>query len=275
MKPLTRVLPLAMILVLMLVGTAQAQTRTPPSGGTVAPKPGGSTNAPPVQPGATAPLDLPIEKPIPKPPPEPPKEPDDPNGEDPGDPIGEDPPTIYGEELPASDSIFYVIDISGSMNWDRSSYVGLDGNTTSGTKLDRAKVELIRSITGLSDEFEFNIIAYDCSTRGWATEMQEANDRNKAAANGWISSLSANGATGTGPATALALSERDNQTVVLLTDGAPNCGANGTAGHRAMILGANSQGAKIHCFGIAADGQFRQFLVDVASATGGRYVDVP
>lgn len=277
---LLKALPLALLIVSCATGVAFAQSSTapapaPPAGGTVTP-PAGST---PVNPGAYQPIDLPIEKPIPgRNAPQPPEEPEEPEPPEPPEtdpPIDEEPPELYGEELPAEDTIFYVIDVSGSMDWDRQSYVGLDGNTTSGTKLDRAKVELIRSVSNLSENFRFNIIAFDCGTYRWAGSLQSANSRNKAAASGWVNGQYARGATGTGPATALALGERENTTVVLLTDGAPNCGANGIPGHKQMILGSNAQGAKIHTFGIAADGQFRRFLQDVAAATGGRYVDVP
>ena len=76
-------------------------------------------------------------------------------------------------------------------------------------------------------------------------------------------------------ATALALAEKSNMTVVLLTDGAPNCGANGASGHRRMISSANTQGASINVFGIAASGSYRAFCQGVAGDSGGSYFDVP
>ena len=63
--------------------------------------------------------------------------------------------------------------------------------------------------------------------------------------------------------------------MLLLSDGAPNCGASGFGGHSAMILGANTQAGTIHTFGIAATGQFEAFLKGVANATGGNYVSIP
>ena len=126
-----------------------------------------------------------------------------------------------------------------------------------------------------NEDFEFNIIAYDCAMRRWAPARQKASAANKSAARGWVAGLSAGGATGTGPAGALALGEKDNYTVVILSDGAPNCGANGTSGHLNMILSANSQNARVHTFGIAATGQFEQFLRSIAQQTGGNYYSVP
>ncbi|MFC1706381.1 hypothetical protein ACFL59_06090 [Planctomycetota bacterium] len=192
------------------------------------------------------------------------------------DPNEDDGPRLYDEDLPTeTDSIIYVIDISGSMDWGNSSYTGLDGNPTTGSKLERAKVELIKSVAQLTEEFEFNIIAYDCSMRRWSGTRQRATAANKSAARQWVQGLSAGGATGTGPAGALALQEKDNFTIAILSDGAPNCGASGIPGHLNMILSANSQGAKCHTFGIAATGQFEAFLRSIADQTGGNYYPVP
>jgi hypothetical protein len=190
----------------------------------------------------------------------------------------DDPPKLYDEELPTrTDSIIYVLDISGSMDSDSRSYTGLDGQTHYGTRLTRAKVELIKSIQALTREFEFNIIAYDCSTRQWSASKQKAEPGPKASATGWVNNLRAMGATGTGAAVARGLGDKSNFTVVLLSDGAPNCMASPetSAGHRAMIRAANTQGAVVHAFGIACYGSFEAFMRGVASDSGGRYVAVP
>jgi hypothetical protein len=192
--------------------------------------------------------------------------------EDPEDPGETDDPTLYDEELPCeTNSIFYVIDISGSMDWNTSSYVGLDGEPTSGSLLDRAKVELIRSIIALPEDFAFNILAYDCSARRWRLDMVDALPLNKTDATHWINLLRSGGGTGTGPAASLALQDKGNLTLVILSDGSPNCGASGIGGHAAMILGANTQDATIHTFGIGAYGQFEAFLRSLAASTGGIY----
>lgn len=199
-----------------------------------------------------------------------------PEEDDDDDPRDTPPPTIYGEEINTeTDTIYYVLDISCSMDWDSQSYTTLDGQTRRGVRMDRAKAELARSIQGLSDNFKFNVIAFDCGTRQWQRSMVEADDGNKQAAIAWCMGLQPTGATGTGPATAMALGERENKTVVLLTDGAPNCGANGESGHRRMISSANSQGATINVFGIAATGSYRAFCQGVAADSGGSYFDVP
>ena len=231
----------------------------------------GTTPGTGTTPGST--LDLPLSPPTAPQVPVPvvPEEP-----EDDDDPRDTPPPTIYGEEIDSeNDTIYYVLDISCSMGWDSQSYTTMDGQTRRGPRIDRAKAELGRSISGLGDNFKFNIIAFDCGTRQWQRQMVEATSGNKQAAIGWTMGLRPTGATGTGPATALALGERSNMAVVLLTDGAPNCGANGSSGHRRMISSANSQGATINVFGIAASGSYRAFCQAVASDSGGAYFDVP
>ncbi len=233
------------------------------AGGTTAP------GAPAAQPSHGREIDLPIGGPLEgfeeeEPEPDPPDE--------------DDPPQIYDEDIPTrSESLIYVIDISGSMGWDYSTFPGLDGQPMSGHKLDRAKVELRRSINALTDEWKFNIIAFDCYMYRWRGTRQQATPQNKTAAAGWINSLQPQGATGTGPAVALGLQERDNLTIALLSDGAPNCVGDYYASipeHRQIIRGANAQRATIHTFGIGAYGEFERFLRDVAADSGGRYYPV-
>jgi hypothetical protein len=202
------------------------------------------------------------------------------NGEEDGDrgddPKDTPPPVMYGEELESvNDTIIYVMDISCSMDWGKGPYVGHDGQISTGTRMKRAKTELQKSIMALSENFYFNVIAYDCGVLQWQPEMMEANLTNKTSAVNWAHVLTPRGATGTGPATAKALWEKENMMVVLLTDGEPNCGANGTDGHRRMISTANTQGATINVFGIAAQGKYRAFCQAVASDSGGSYYDVP
>ena len=275
--------------ILASAGLALAQS-------TGAPSPAGSgTGTNPPAPGTTpAPagnvpsdLDLPLEKPLyqppapPTPPPAPVPPPPDPTD------VPSDPPTIYGEEIVSeNDTLVYVIDQSGSMDWDPASYVDVDGRRRNGTRMERAKAEISRSILGLSENFRFNIVSYDCSTRQWRNALVPANDGNKQSALAWVRALRPIGATGTGPAVALGLRNRDNKLVVLLTDGAPNCGVPAGDGwyydesaaisqHRRMISSNNSQGARINVFGIAASGVYRRFCQNVASDSGGSYTDVP
>ncbi len=227
----------------------------------------------PGMPSASSTLDLPMAPPsVPQVPV--PRAPEEPEDED--DPRDTPPPTIYGEEIDSeNDTIVYVLDISYSMNLGKQSYVRADQSLAMGSRMDRAKAELVRSIDGLGDNFSFNVIAYDCATEAWQEQLVEATSGNKNAAKAWVMGRTPRGATGTGPACALALAAKGNQAVVLLTDGAPNCGASGTDGHRTMIATANTQGATINVFGIAATGRYRAFCQGVAADSGGSYFDVP
>jgi hypothetical protein len=112
-------------------------------------------------------------------------------------------------------------------------------------------------------------------------QMVPADDSNKQAAMGWIGALQPLGATGTGPATASALGQKDNMLVVLLTDGAPNCGAGDESGdsscmaaHRAMIKSNNTQNAIVNVFAIGATDDFEAFCQGVASDNNGSCTDV-
>ena len=68
---------------------------------------------------------------------------------------------IYDEEIPTSpESVIFVVDISGSMNGDARAYTALDGSTAYGSRLDRAKTELVKAVSALACGFEFNVFAF-------------------------------------------------------------------------------------------------------------------
>jgi hypothetical protein len=192
------------------------------------------------------------------------------------DPTDEGPPPVFfGEEISTeNDTIVYVIDISCSMISSTDPFVGADGQTHTGNRLDRAKAETIRSIMALSESFKFNVVSYDCITNTWSSELKKASEANKAAASAWVNALKVAGGTGTGPAVVLGLNFGDVMAVAVLTDGEPNCGVD-MEGHRQMIRVQNDQGARIDVFGIQATGIYRSFCRSVASENSGTYFDVP
>lgn len=190
------------------------------------------------------------------------------------------PPTIYGKPIysPKS-SIMYVIDISGSMGWDVNSYVDLRGFTIEGHRLDRAKVELYKSLQSLPKNFKFNIIAFDCGISQFRSELVLATDYEKQNAYGFVRGLEPQGATGTGPAVSLALKTKNCDLIILLTDGAPTCDPdentkNHIEAHRQMIRRANTNRMIINVYGISAIGEFKQFCLNVAGDSGGTYTDI-
>lgn len=200
-------------------------------------------------------LDLPVspETFTPLPPPPPPK------GHPSDDPRDEPPPIFFGEEIDSpNETLVYVLDYSGSM--------------AGGGRIDALRKEVARSISQLASTFRFNIIIYDCIMKQWAPELCQATEGNKASAIGWIEEMPLlGGGTGTGPAVALALDDKEVKAVVLLTDGDPNCGA---MDHRTMIRDANTQDAIVTVFGIDAWGDYRAFCIAVAGDNSGVYFDL-
>jgi hypothetical protein len=250
--------------------TAGATPTTPTTGGAPA---GGAPGTKQVEKD----IDLPVDQPELKVPPAPPKPPEQPPVQPP------ETPTIYGKDLQSENgTIFYVIDVSGSMYDGIGQYTTVDGKTATGSKMDRAKAELQKSVLSLPKSFKFNMLGFDCNLYPWKGSLQPADEPTKNAALSWISQLQPLGATGTGPAMAQAMQEKGSKLFVLLSDGAPNCGAGDgwgssscIAAHLAMICSANSAKATVNCFGIGAYGQFKQFLIDVAAKNGpGSYTDV-
>lgn len=188
-------------------------------------------------------------------------------------------PVVYSEDLPAPIAgIAYVLDISGSMDWDPQPYTDLNGNPATGSKLERAKTEIARSIRGLAQGYWLEAYTFDCDVYVWQPAAVPVDPAAQASAEAWIMAAAAQGATGTGPAVARALADKNVRTVILFTDGAPDCIGTATgsiADHQLMIQQANTQGATIHCVGYAAYGVFDQFLQDVSSQTGGKYLTQP
>lgn len=178
------------------------------------------------------------------------------------DPRDETPPVFFGEEIETEGGgLVYVLDVSGSMRREE--------------RLQRAQRETVRSILGLPPSVRFNVVAYSCSLSRLWPSSRAATDSAQGEACKWVMALQASGGTGTGPAVALALSDRGAGAVALLTDGAPNCGAPEAAGHRRMIRDANAQRAPVNVFGVDASGDYRRFCQLVAADSGGDYTDVP
>ena len=208
-------------------------------------------------------LDLPITPPVygskPGPAPVPPPEPTE-------DPRDEPPPIFYGEEIESqSKSVIYVIDISGSMDWS-------GGRPHS--RWESARRELLRSIDGLPADYTFNIIAYNFFILPWRNARVPVTPENKQAAKSWVSELQPGWSTATGPAVAIALEDKENKCIILLTDGAPNTPVPDPAWHRDLIRRQNTQRAQIHVFGIDASGEMRGFCQNIASDSGGSYFDI-
>jgi hypothetical protein len=255
-----RHLPLLAALCL-LTAPALAQSSSPPTAPTGAPAP-----AP-----AGSPLDLPLSPsehvPVGPPTPEPPT------------PTPKEEPTLYGIPLGQVDAIVYVIDVSCSMRGDVQAYVDpVSGQRTEGTRLDRAKAELNKSLRTLPERILFNIVSFHSSVDRWAIrKVHRATGANKASATAWVEALRAQGATATGPGVVegLACCIDEETLVVLITDGAPTAWSPDPDDHRELIRRTNARRNQIDVIGIAASGDYRAFCMGVAGDNRGRYSDVP
>jgi hypothetical protein len=215
-------------------------------------------------------LDLPVEKPGPKKP-EPPKPPEDP----PPTQEDEKPPTIYGSEVKSETaSIVYVIDVSGSMGLDHAWVLLADGTWDGKHRLNRAKLELEKSIASLPKNWKFDVVAFSSGNEWWSPSLQPADDAHKAAVAAWIKTQEPHGGTWVCDAMCAALWLRENKLVILLTDGEPSCGWH--QDHRAIIRAGNAQGATVNVFGISCPrgSTMELFCRGVASDNNGTYIDV-
>jgi hypothetical protein len=220
--------------------------------------------APPVRAGG---LDLPIGGPVTR-------------SADPEDaPEPEVLPKLYDESIPAvSDSVIYVIDRSASMDLPTRPFTGLDGEPVlNGSRLDFVKCEIARSIRSLPPYFSFNVITFSHCVDSWQPGRVYVTAQAKADALAWVAAIEPQGWTNTGGATALALADRENKVVMLLSDGGPNyldCAQTYVADyetHRRVIRSANTQGAVIHVFGIGLDPDTRGFMMSVAGENSGTF----
>jgi hypothetical protein len=225
-------------------------------------------------------MDLPVEAPI-KQEPVKQKAPPPVTSQSPVDSVP--PPQFFGHDLTNTGSVVYVIDQSGSMSLTVASFVDSTGKTvTNGSRMDRAKSELTKSIQSLPQSFTFNVIFYDECVRPWQQANVPANAGNKSAAYTFIAQQQPMGFTNTGLAVATALHDKSNKSVVLLSDGEPNfldCACNyvGTyAEHENLIKQANTQNANVTCFGIgvAGDAAAREFMIAVAGQNSGTYIQI-
>jgi len=192
-------------------------------------------------------------------------------------PAPKEPIKFAGSPLGGTNIVF-VIDLSGSMMVPAGSMINENGDVIQGTRIDRAKIELIKSIIALDSSYKFNIITFTCTMGRLSHELMQATPQNKTHAIAFVRGMYASGGTGTGPAVALALSDKNVHSVALLTDGWPSClGSSDTfALHRQLIMTANTQKASVNVFGIgaAAYQQGLDFCRGIANDNGGFFQEL-
>lgn len=144
-------------------------------------------------------------------------------------------PEFFGTSLSSMRFVF-IIDISGSMNIIDPGSGGSSGDLSGGTapvgevereraegqtRIGRTKVELVNAIKVLSKDAKFNIITYNHEVSSWKLGLQQATDANKNLAIEFVKALVADGLTYTDDALRDAFKNKDADTFILLSDGAP------------------------------------------------------
>ena len=176
-----------------------------------------------------------------------------------GDGQGDGSGSQFFELATAGTRFVYVLDGSGSMT---------EPHSEARTRLDRVKIELIRSIGGLPGEMEFFVIFFNkIAVPMPAEKLQSATLPNKRKYLEWC--MKVKGGGGTDPRAAIKQALELNPDVIyLLTDGVFDDGA----AEEATTL--NTRGVSIHtfCFG---DASGEALLKDMARRNHGTYKFIP
>jgi len=168
--------------------------------------------------------------------------------------------TYHGIETP-SRSILFVIDVSGSMEQEvveRERFE--DGDYPSFKRIDIVKTELLRTIEGLEDYVEFNIVQFATETKRWKKRQVRANVLNKSSARDYIRKLESLGGA----------SKEELASVGLV--GSANLEAGRTNTYAALMdaLEAGGQGVRDKHYEVAIDTIF--FLSD-GRPSWGKFTD--
>lgn len=169
--------------------------------------------------------------------------------------------TMYDSQIPSTGKYVFVIDVSPSMR---------------GQKIENAKVQLRNVISNLNENDLFSIVTFTCKPDAYNASLVNATEEGKGIALSAIELMVAQeeGESGTGPAVEYAcrIGGR-NSTIILVTDGKPNCPYDGVRRHEQTILNAASKnGCKINSFGVSPENsEFEDFLISISEKTGGTY----
>jgi hypothetical protein len=159
----------------------------------------------------------------------------------------------------AGTKVVYVLDGSGSMT---------EPHSEARTRLERVKMELVRSIGGLPDEMEFFVIFFNrVAVPMPAEKLQPATLGNKRKYLEWCVKVRGGGGTDPGDALKKAL-ELKPDVIYLLTDGVFKDDA------VRDVTKLNTRGVSIHtfCFG---DASGESVLKEIARKNGGTYKFIP
>lgn len=119
----------------------------------------------------------------------------------------------YGFRIRSS-KIVFVIDISRSMGWPENAK----------SRLETAKLELVKVLESLPETTSFNIVAYSDRADAWKTELQPASKSKVNSAVAYVKKLRPQNGTNTFDALMRAMKNETADTIFFLSDGSPSTG---------------------------------------------------
>jgi hypothetical protein len=144
-----------------------------------------------------------------------------------------------------------------------------------------AKKELTRCIKTLTKDIKFNVFSFSTAISPWKTKLHPATRKNKADAIDFTKDMDPHGLTNLYGVIEAALSDKEVDTLYILSDGEPTTGKFGrTAAADAFVaavlelIANRKKKVRIHAFGFFLRGRGRAILVSLAEATGGSFKDL-
>ncbi|MGE4619428.1 MAG: VWA domain-containing protein [Planctomycetota bacterium] len=180
---------------------------------------------------------------------------------------------LYGEIV--SQRVIFLLDISGSM---------LAATEVGASRIEIARKQLQRVIeVGLDSKSRFSVISFSEDVVRFSPKLVKAKGASLRKALDFIGDLKAGGETNTYGALEMAFSDREVDTIYLLSDGSPTVGKETSA---SLILDSiqswnRYRGTRIHCIGLFAgdapnqdEARAQEFLGKLAQRNYGRYTEI-
>ncbi len=201
-------------------------------------------------------------------------------------------PKFFGKEI-LSKRFCFIIDVSGSMA-AKDKYsggggeAGGKGQPVEAERIKMVQDQLVKLIAALDPKTKFNIIAYSAGINPWQKQkLVKATSKAKQAAIDFVRKFRPIGTTHTDKALEEAFANKEADTIVLLSDGAPT--HKGDYSDTTTIIGSifdfvrnanRSRKARIDTFGfdsvstLPAGQQCIDFLKRLASENGGTFTSI-
>ncbi len=171
-----------------------------------------------------------------------------------------------------SHRVIFILDVSGSMNeLTRGQYIGKSGDP----RISLAKRELTKCIDSLEQNSLFNLVIFSSDVTKWLAEgISDAKGVNREDAKSYVDKLGANGGTNLYGALEEAFTDKDVDTIFVLSDGEPSVGDVIDPGAIRDHVRRWNEHRHIVINSIAVGGTF-EILRWLAEDTGGTHVEFP